>query len=233
MTEQAFFPDHVGKKKFKKEKTDVIVSIPDVGGESVPTHAHVVKEIKDEKSNMVRTEKKPTTKDTEVKITTSDVRVLCNCKEPVILKVKKMHEDAVLPKKKSAGAAAFDLFALEDAIVTGGSVTKVRTGISIEAPQGYKGEIYSRSGLAAKQGIFVINQPGKIDSDYRGEIFIILGMVGQSRLFGDIPLPHYEIKKGDRIAQLELQEVVPTIVVEANSLSETKRGIGGMGSTGK
>lgn len=141
------------------------------------------------------------------------------------LKVKKLHPDAKLPEKKSKGAAAFDLFALEDQIVEFGYVTKVRTGIAIEVPTGYKGEVYSRSGLAAKQGIWVVNEPGKIDSDYRGEIFIIL-----SKCAGKLP---ELIKKGDRIAQLELQEVVSTEIEEVSELSDTERGEGGLGSTGK
>ena len=90
-----------------------------------------------------------------------------------VVKVKKLDPRAQVPQKGSDHSAAFDLYALEDADLKPGVVTKVRTGLSIALPAGYKGEIYSRSGLACK-GVSVVNQPGKIDEDYRGEVIVLL-----------------------------------------------------------
>jgi dUTP pyrophosphatase len=87
--------------------------------------------------------------------------------------VKKLEPNAVLPEKNSDGASAYDLRAIEDVELKPFQVVKVRTGLAMEIPKGSKGEIYSRSGLASK-GVMVVNQPGKIDSDYRGEICVLL-----------------------------------------------------------
>lgn len=178
------------------------------------------------------------------------------------VKIKLLDDRAKLPEKKSAEAAAFDLYALEDTELTPFQVIKVRTGIAIEVPKGFKGEVYTRSGYGAN-GIFVANQPGKIDSDYRGELFVLLMYVpdwfgraweallqiltgfaksGASQtscinLSTEINhlcrLDRYKIKAGDRIAQFEIQEVVSTQLIQVESLSETERGTGGMGSSGK
>jgi dUTP pyrophosphatase len=192
--------------------------------------------------------------------------------EPMIIKgslivnVKKINCDARLPEKKSESAAAFDLYALEDTLLQPGKITAVRTGLSIELPTGMKGEIYSRSGLA-KRGIYVANQPGKIDEDYRGEVLVLLkyddpaiislidnirkALVqftkdfvssnqftideAKKRLRSKLEpssLKPYEIKAGDRIAQFEIQKVESVVFKETDKLSDTKRGRGGMGSTG-
>ncbi len=153
---------------------------------------------------------------------------------------KKLHENAKMPEKKSQDAAAFDLYALEDTCLRPFQVTKVRTGITIEVPRGFKGEVYTRSGYGAN-GIFIVNQPGKIDADYRGEIFALLIYIPLNFMDFLIAvrdqnkkeiLQDYLIKKGDRVAQFEIQEVVPIEFVETESLSKTFRGTGGLGSTG-
>jgi dUTP pyrophosphatase len=143
---------------------------------------------------------------------------------PTIL-FKKLLPSARLPEKKSVGAAAYDLYYPYETPVTIHSHSQrvISTGFAMEIPKGWKGEIYSRSGLASK-GIFVVNQPGKIDSDYRGEIKIILYNSSHS----DITLV-----KGGRIAQFELNPVHDFYLVETNELSDSERGDGGLGSTGE
>ena len=88
------------------------------------------------------------------------------------LKYTKLDPNARTPYKATTGAAAYDLYSLEDVFIPHGETVVVRTGIALQIPSGWKGEVYSRSGLAS-QGIFVANSPGKIDSDYRGEIKVI------------------------------------------------------------
>ena len=141
------------------------------------------------------------------------------CK-PTKVKIK-CSPSASVPQRKSDGAAAYDLYASEDRSLFPGIVTTVPTGIQMEIPQGWKGEITSRSGLASR-GIFVANQPGKIDSDYRGEIKVILYNTNKWEK---------QIRKGDRIAQFEIHPVYG-IEWHTGTLSETDRGDGGFGSTG-
>jgi len=126
-----------------------------------------------------------------------------------------------LPTRKTEGSAAYDLCASEDKSLFPGVVTIVSTGLYMEIPKGWKGEIYSRSGLASK-GIFVANQPGKIDSDYRGEIKVILYNTNKWEK---------QIRKGDRVAQFEIQPVY-SIDWSEGALSTTDRGEQGFGSTG-
>lgn len=141
---------------------------------------------------------------------------------PIFVNVKKLREDAKLPEKKTIGAAAYDLCSVEDVWLKPGEIRPISTGLSMEIQFGFKGEVYSRSGMACK-GIIVANQPGKIDSDYRGEIKVILINLGQTS---------FEIKKGDRIAQFEINPVVNVCFMANNTLSKTERGEGGFGSTG-
>ena len=142
------------------------------------------------------------------------------------VKVKKLYEGAKLPKKKSEGAAAYDLslYSPNFAIVMApGSVRVVNTGIAIEVPPGWKGEVYSRSGLSS-EGVCVMNSPGKIDSDYRGELKVIL--------FNSSKYEEKTFLHGERIAQIEINPVYETEWVEVDELSETLRGNSGLGSTG-
>jgi len=117
-----------------------------------------------------------------------------------------------------------DICAGEDITLWGSSYyTVVRTGYEIEIPPGYEGQVRPRSGLAAKKGVTVLNSPGTIDEDYRGEFKIILINHGEDP---------WDIKKGDRIAQLVIAPVTHAQVQVVSELSETDRGQGGFGSTG-
>ena len=140
----------------------------------------------------------------------------------MIVKIKKLCSTTI-PTKATSGAAAYDLYAAENAYIAPGTTVAVATGIAMEIPEGWKGEIYSRSGLA-KHGIVVANAPGKIDSDYRGEIFVLL----HNNLLQDIA----GIERGDRIAQLEINPIHEVTFEEVDQLSNTDRGDKGFGSTG-
>lgn len=138
-----------------------------------------------------------------------------------ILYVKKLDTDAIIPTKGSAGAAGYDLYALEDTVLSVMKTTKVRTGIAVSMPEHCYGRIAPRSSLGAK-GIIV--HAGVVDSDYRGEIIVLLQSTEKE----------YYIKKGERIAQLILERYeYSSIIEEVDSLDCTDRGEGGFGSTGK
>lgn len=141
-----------------------------------------------------------------------------------LLQMQKIDPNAKLPKRGSADAIGVDLYALEDTSVMWGDVTKVRTGIAVAIPQGYYGRIAPRSGLAAKHGIDVL--AGVIDADYRGELVVLL----TNNLKWD---PHYDIKAGDRIAQLILERADIPVMVATDQLDATERGSSGFGSSGK
>lgn len=135
-----------------------------------------------------------------------------------------------LPQFHSAGAAGFDLASSSDTLIPPGKIRVVPTGLHMIIPELYEGQIRARSSLAAK-GIAIVNAPGTIDSDYRGEIKIIMVNLGTS---------NFEIKKGDRIAQMIIAsvpkiEIVPVTLVEWTNLTygDDGRGEGGFGSTGK
>tara|TARA_R100000951_G_scaffold31124_1_gene26715 strand:- start:7044 stop:7475 length:432 start_codon:yes stop_codon:yes gene_type:complete len=140
------------------------------------------------------------------------------------VKYTKMHPDAELPTKGTPNAAAYDLVAIEDVFIPVGETVMVRTGLAMQIPDGWKGEIYSRSGLTSK-GVVVANSPGKIDSDYRGEIKVLLRNNRVTDLVG--------IKKGDRIAQFEINPVHHIYFEESENLDFSTRGDQGFGSTGK
>lgn len=133
---------------------------------------------------------------------------------------------AVIPEYKTAGAAGADLCALLDSPLTipAGRSAMVPTGLFFEIPEGYEVQVRPRSGLAAKSGITVLNTPGTIDSDYRGEIKVILINLGTS---------DFTINSGDRIAQMIIAPVIQASFEITDSLSKTERGEGGFGSTGK
>jgi dUTP pyrophosphatase len=136
----------------------------------------------------------------------------------------KCHPDAILPKKAHSDDACFDLYSAEEFHLDPGAIRVVSTGYNIALPQGYAGLVCSRSGLAAKLGIFVLNSPGIIDAGYRGELKVILH---------NSVMWHKTFKVGDRIAQLLIQKVLPFTAVEVDQFEdETTRGAGGFGSTG-
>ena len=129
-----------------------------------------------------------------------------------------------LPKYAKHGDAGMDICSAEDTHIPAFGWKAVPTGIYIELPEGYECQIRSRSGLAAKFGMQVLNSPGTIDSGYRGEIKVILKNSDHRP---------YEVKSGDRIAQMVFAPVTTAIFTEVAELSDTDRGEGGLGSTGK
>jgi len=145
---------------------------------------------------------------------------------PVLVKVKKKDERVELPRYGSPGAAGMDLKAFIDADVTIPPLgrAKIPTGLYIEVPPGYEAQVRPRSGLAARHGITLLNSPGTVDSDYRGELEVILVNLGAEP---------FTLKNGDRIAQMVISPVTRPSLFETDSLSETERGSGGFGSTGR
>jgi len=133
-------------------------------------------------------------------------------------------EGAVLPRYQSADAAGMDLCSTIDFSLEPLERMLVPTGLRMEIPRGYEGQVRPRSGLALKYGISMVNAPGTIDSDYRGEIGVLLVNLGQNRV---------EFKAGERVAQLVICPVIQVELIQVDSLSETERGAGGFGSTGK
>lgn len=129
----------------------------------------------------------------------------------------------LLPKYQTVSSAGCDLHAAEEVVIKPGKRALVATGLKIELPCGITACVCPRSGLAIKHGITVLNAPGIIDSDYRGEIKVILFNAGEEDFF---------IKKGDRIAQLIFTSIIQAIFQRSDELSETDRGEGGFGSTG-
>jgi dUTP pyrophosphatase len=129
-----------------------------------------------------------------------------------------------LPRYASEYAAGLDITSAEELTLEPGQRHAVATGFAIEIPHGYEVQVRPRSGLATRHGITCLNTPGTIDSDYRGEIKVILINLGQER---------FEIRRGERIAQLIPAPVLRADFVEATELSETERGSGGFGSTGR
>ena len=139
------------------------------------------------------------------------------------LKIKKLKNEAVIPSYQTKEAAGFDLHSIEDIVLNPGERKLIATGLAFEIEYGYEVQIRPRSGLAFKHGITVLNTPGTIDSDYRGEIKVLL--INHSN-------EKFEIKKGDRIAQAVVAPVIQAKIVEVDELSDTARGESGFGSTG-
>jgi dUTP pyrophosphatase len=131
----------------------------------------------------------------------------------------------ILPEYKTTGSAGMDLFsASEDEIVIKpGETGLIPTNLILEIPEGYEGGIRPRSGLALKYGITVLNSPGTVDSDYRGEVKVLLINHGKE---------NFTIKYGDRIAQLIICKHEKAVLIKSDNISETQRGEGGYGSTG-
>lgn len=138
------------------------------------------------------------------------------------LKVKRLTNTAKLPTYATEGSAGLDLFSDDEVELNPGDIKVIGTGISVEIPRGYEGQIRPRSGLALR-GITVVNTPGTIDSDYRGEIKVILVNISKEK---------FKVERGTRIAQLVIAKCERVEVKEVSELSATKRGEGGFGSTG-
>lgn len=148
---------------------------------------------------------------------------------PVVALMRLPHgEDFPLPEYKTAEAAGVDLCAAVDAdapvVLQPGERALIPTGLAMALPTGFEAQIRPRSGLAIKDGVTCLNSPGTIDSDYRGEVKIILINHGATP---------FTVKRGERIAQMVIAPVVQARFVEADRLDETARGAGGFGSTGR
>ncbi len=147
--------------------------------------------------------------------------------EQVEIKIQRIqgNEDLPLPRYMSSGASGMDLFAAvtDTVIIPPMEVAIIPLGIKIALPDGFEAQIRPRSGLAARHGIGILNSPGTVDSDYRGEIRVILIN------FGKEP---FAVNRGDRIAQMIITRVARATLVEQDSLEDTKRGSGGFGHTG-
>ncbi|MDR3020779.1 MAG: dUTP diphosphatase [Treponema sp.] len=141
------------------------------------------------------------------------------------VKVHKTHPRITLPLYKSEGASGMDLCAFldSDIVIQPLGRAKIPTGLRMEIPAGFEAQARSRSGLAVKSGISVLNSPGTIDSDYRGEIEIILINLGNA---------DFTVKDGDRIAQLVFAPVIRASLKETDALADSLRGSAGFGSTG-
>ena len=142
---------------------------------------------------------------------------------PVLVKRLPHFEGLELPAYVTDGAAGMDVQAAEELVLAPGARHGVATGLALAIPPGFELQVRPRSGLALKHGITVPNSPGTIDSDYRGELLVILIN------HGDAP---FSVRRGDRIAQLVLAPVVRASWLKVDELDETARGEGGFGSTG-
>ena len=142
---------------------------------------------------------------------------------PLRVKVLAHGQGLPLPAYQTAGAAGLDLMSAVELTLDPGGRAAVPTGLSVAIPEGFEGQVRPRSGLAIKHGVTVVNAPGTIDSDYRGEVCVLLINLG---------FEPYVIKRGARVAQLVLAPVVQLPIVEVGALDETARGAGGFGSTG-
>lgn len=140
------------------------------------------------------------------------------------LKFKRIHPDAVLPAYAHPSDAGMDIRSVADMTVPARGRALVPTGLVVLLPPLYEAQVRPRSGLALKHGITVLNTPGTIDSGYRGEIGVIL--------FNSSDVD-FQVKKGDRVAQVVIAPVIQPVIEEAQEIDETDRGAGGFGSTGK
>lgn len=139
------------------------------------------------------------------------------------LRFKRIHPDATLPSYAHASDAGMDVRSVEDVTVPAKGRVLVHTGLVMLLPPMFEAQVRPRSGLALKHGITVLNTPGTIDAGYRGEVGVILANFGDS---------DFEVKKGDKIAQIVVAPVLQARIEEADEIDETDRGSGGFGSTG-
>lgn len=137
--------------------------------------------------------------------------------------VRRLREDATVPRQAYDGDAGFDLAACESVELGPGERAIVPTGIAVEIPEGYAGFVQPRSGLAARHGITIVNSPGLVDSGYRGEIRVVLLNTDRREAF--------RVEPGTRIAQLVIAPVVSARLVEVDALATSERGTRGFGSS--
>lgn len=140
------------------------------------------------------------------------------------LKVKLIDEEAKLPYQANEGDAGLDLFSIEEKVIKSGDVELIRTGIQLELPKGTEAQIRPRSGLALKHSITVLNSPGTIDEGYRGEVKVILINHGKK---------DFKVEKHMRIAQMVIASVLQVSLEQTEVITDSKRGAGGFGSSGK
>lgn len=145
--------------------------------------------------------------------------------DPIRIALRRLENgaDLPLPAYATPGAAGLDVVSAEDVVIEPGSRHAVATGFALAIPDGYEVQVRPRSGLALKYGITCLNTPGTIDSDYRGEVKVILANLGSAP---------FAVARGERIAQLVPAAVQRAVLAEVDALDETARGSGGFGSTG-
>lgn len=141
------------------------------------------------------------------------------------LRIAKLTDEATLPSRAHAGDAGLDLYACEPAHLGPGERWSVGTGVAVEIPEGHAGLVLPRSGLARDHGIALVNAPGLIDAGYRGEVRVLLLNTDPAEIF--------RLSPGDRIAQLVVAPIALAEPVEVEALSESARGDGGFGSSGR
>jgi dUTP pyrophosphatase len=139
------------------------------------------------------------------------------------VKIKKLHPDAIMPSYAHEGDSGMDIYSVEDKYIIRGESELIKCGISTEFPIGYEIQVRPKSGLALKNGLTVLNTPGTIDAGYRGELCVILMNHG---------LGGYEVKKGQKVAQIVVAPVIHAELELVDELSDTERAEGGFGSTG-
>ena len=139
------------------------------------------------------------------------------------LRFRKVHPDAVLPAYAHPSDAGMDVRSVEDLVIAPGKRALVHPGLVMLLPPKYEAQVRPRSGLALKSGVTVLNTPGTIDSGYRGEVGVILANFGEA---------DFQVKTGDKIAQIVIAPVTQPEIVETTEVDETDRGAGGFGSTG-
>lgn len=164
------------------------------------------------------------------------------------VKIKVMHEDAVIPRYAREMDAGFDFVATEDVVIAPGESAKVPTGLAFGLPEGYELQVRPRSGISAKTKLRLSNAPGTVDAGYRGEVFILVdnirhpsGQKGnvcldasekEATIDREVDRHSYVIRKGDRIAQGVIAQVPQALFELVDELDETERGTGGFGSSG-
>ena len=139
------------------------------------------------------------------------------------VKIKKLADDAIIPNYAHKGDAGMDIYSVEERVLNPGESVLISTGIAIAIPYGYEAQVRPKSGLAANNGITVLNTPGTIDCHYRGEVKVIMINLGQKP---------YKVEKNKKIAQLVFNKVEEAELEQVDELDETTRGSGGFGSTG-
>ncbi|GAA7926122.1 dUTP diphosphatase [Helicobacter pylori] len=139
------------------------------------------------------------------------------------IKIQKIHPNALIPKYQTEGSSGFDLHAVEEVMIKPHSVGLVKIGICLSLEVGYELQVRTRSGLALNHQVMVLNSPGTVDNDYRGEIKVILANLSDK---------DFKVQVGDRIAQGVVQKTCKAEFIECEQLDETSRGSGGFGSTG-